>query len=236
MRPGGTLDAAALERLRAVLLEARERGLVVDVTFTAEHIRGLTRQTYTDALVRATEALREYRNALFDLENERNLHGPGNRPLDAAAIVAMVAAVKRADPARIVTASTSQDVPPQRAAQFARDAHLDVTAYHDPRVRDWYRDEQVASVAERLTSGPFPVYFQEPARYPNPSTDRAEYFVQARAAAARAGVAAWCFHTDLGFDLRTQRFELKLRSRPEPDWAFVDALQSRSQVPKLRLP
>src|SRR5262249_6519081 len=73
MRGDGQLDPANLSRLTTILDLARDRRMIVDVTFTAEHISGLSAGAYREAIVRAIEALRPYANLLIDIENERNL-------------------------------------------------------------------------------------------------------------------------------------------------------------------
>src|SRR5256712_2245308 len=227
MRGDGSLDPSGLQRLLAILDRARERRLIVDVSFTAEHIGGLTAAAYRTAIASSTSALLPYRNVLIDIENERNLYGPFGRPLGASDVAAIAASIKAIDPARIVTASNSQDLPASAAAQFTADTGLDVTAYHDPRIPSWYVAGQLQSVVDALHRNGQPVYLQEPTRFPNPSTDRAEYFRTAHANAKRAGAAAWCFHTDLGFNLRGTTFRARLQSRLEPEWAFVTSLLPR---------
>jgi hypothetical protein len=222
MRADGTIRADVLSRLLSIVDRAKAVRLIVDVTFTAEHINGLDASHYEAALVAATTALRSRDNLLFDLQNERNVYGPFGRPLPLANVRRIVQAVKRVDPDRLVTASNS-GTPLAESARFTRAAGLDVTAYHEPRDTQWYQAARIRSIVDALAAAGQPVYLQEPSRYPFPSTDRADYFEQARANARAAGAAAWCFHTDLSFNLRAPRppFEQLLRGRPEPDWAFV---------------
>jgi hypothetical protein len=224
MRGDGQLDPDNLARLTTILERARDRRMIVDITFTAEHVAGLSAGVYRDAMVRAAGALRPYANVLIDIENERNLYGPFGRPLAAQDVAVIVAAIKGADASRIVTASNSQDLPPADAARFTTDTGLDVIAYHDPRRPSWFEADQIDSVVSTLATARRPVYLQEPTRFPNPSTDRAEYFRTALANARRAGAAAWCFHTDLGFNLGGSLFQDRLRSRVEPEWTFVSTL------------
>jgi hypothetical protein len=227
MRENGTLDSSALRRLTEILERARDRGLVVDVTFTAEHISGLNADTYRAAIAAATSALLPYRHILIDIENERNIYGPFGSSLAAADVAAITAAIKAIDPTRVVTASNSQELDVNAAAQFTRGTGLDVAAYHDARNPTWYTAAQIQAVVDALRHSRRPVYLQEPTRFPNPSTDRADYFRNARANAKRAGAAAWCFHTDLGFNLRDTTFRERLQSRVEPEWTFVTTLLPR---------
>jgi len=227
MRGDGRLDPAGLSRLLEILDRARDQRLIVDVTFTAEHISGLNASGYRTAIASASQALLPYRNVIVDIENERNLYGPFGRPLAASDVAATARAIKAIDSARIVTASNSQDLAARAAAQFTIDTGLDVTAYHDPRIPSWHVASQIEAVVGALRQNGRPVYLQEPTRFPNPETDRASYFTEARANAKRAGAAAWCYHTDLGFNVRGTTFRERLRSRLEPDWTFVTTLLPR---------
>jgi hypothetical protein len=230
MRGDGSLDPSALRRLTEILEGARDRRLIVDVTFTAEHINGMSAAVYRTAITAATTALLPYRHILVDIENERNIYGPFGRSLAGPDVAAILAAIKAIDPARVVTASNSQDLAVSAAAQFTTDIGLDVTAYHDARIPNWYTAAQIQSVVDTLRRSGRPVYLQEPTRFPNPSTDRAEYFRTAHANAKSAGAAAWCFHTDLGFNLRGTTFRARLQSRLEPEWSFVTSLLPRVQL------
>src|SRR5439155_10372130 len=73
MNGDGTLRPDELARLRFILDQARLEHLVVDVTFTYEHIPGMTPATARVGILAATSALRSYDNLLFDIENERNV-------------------------------------------------------------------------------------------------------------------------------------------------------------------
>jgi len=229
MNAEGAIRPEGLSRLRSILDRAADLGLIVDVTFTAEHIAGLDAARYEAAIVAAAAALRSRGNILFDLQNERNVYGPRGRPLSIADVARIRQSVKRVDPATLVTASNS-GTPLPDAVRVTRAAALDVTAYHEARDASWYRADRIRAIVAGLAAGGAPVYLQEPSRFPFPSTDRAEYFDRARANARAAGAAAWCFHTDLAFNLRAPGtlFEHLLRGRAEPDWAFV------RNLPRLR--
>ena len=166
-----------------------------------------------------------YENVLFDTQNERDVYGPFGRSLSPTNVAAIAAAIKTVHPSRIVTASSSPNTSPSETARFTADSGLDVTAYHDDRVANWFDRGRLASIVGVLRTNGRPAYLQEPARFPFPSTDRADYFRLARENAKRVGAAAWCFHTDLGFNLGGARFSALLQSRREPEWAFVLAHQ-----------
>jgi hypothetical protein len=227
IRSNGTLDTDALSRLLFILDAARRQRVIVDVTFTAERVAGLDAAHFRDGIVATARAIAGYDNALIDIQNERDVYGPFVRPLAPSDVAATAAAIKQADPRRIVTASNSPGLTPAAAARFTVDTGLDVTAYHDDRVATWYERGRLQSIVAAMRANGRPAYLQEPTRFPFPSTDRADYFLQARANAKLAGAAAWCFHTEFGFDLRSARFKDRLASRPEPEWTFVNSLIMR---------
>ena len=232
MNGDGTLRPDELRRLQFILDQARLERLVVDVTFTYEHIAGMTPATARVGILAATNALRSYDNLLFDIENERNVQD--RRFMSAANVASIFAGIKATDPARIATASNAPVESAQLAANFTTQLGLDVTAYHDPRGSNWYELGTIQSMVRALKSNGRPAYLQEPMTTPDGysvyrSHDRADYFLQAIANAKLAGAAAWCFHTKVGVDFRTGPpfLEDRLRARPEPEWAFVNSLKPR---------
>jgi len=227
IRSNGTIDNDALSRLLFILDAARKQRVIVDMTFTAERVPGLDAARFRDGIVAAARAVAGYENALIDIQNERDVYGPFVRPLAAADVAATAAAIKQVDARRIVTASNSPGLTPAQAARFTVDTGLDVTAYHDDRVPNWYERGRLQSIVAAMRANGRPAYLQEPTRFPFPSTDRADYFLQARANAKFAGAAAWCFHTEFGFDVRSALFKDRLASRQEPEWVFVNSLIMR---------
>jgi hypothetical protein len=232
MNADGSLRADELARLRFILDQARQERLVVDVTFTYEHIGGMTPATARVGITNAADALRGYENLLFDIQNERNV--TDRRFMSEADVARIFASVKATDPARVTTASVAPVDDAQYAASFTARLGLDVTAYHEPRPVNWYSAGFVQSVVRTMRSNGKPAYMQEPMTtrdtlYAYPSNTRAEYFLQAIANAKAAGAAAWCFHTEAGVDFRNgpAALEDRLRERPEPEWAFVGAMTPR---------
>ena len=229
MNGDGTLRPDELKRLLFILDQARLARLVVDVTFTYEHIARMTPASARVGILAATSALRAYDNVLFDIENERNVQD--RRFMSADDVRSIFAGIKAIHPARIATASNAPVDSPEEAARFTAALGLDVTAYHDPRQPTWYELGVIQSVVRALKSNGRPAYLQEPMRARDSrsryqSSERAEYFLQAVAHARLAGAAAWCFHTDVGVDFRagSSSLEDRLRSHPEPEWAFVTSL------------
>ncbi len=231
MNSDGTLKPESLDRLHFILDRAREERLIVDISFTGEHIAGLDARHFRDGILATTAALRDYDHVLFDIENERNIYGPAGAPFSASDVAATFAGIKAIHPSRIATASNSSTVTDEFAARFAVDLGLDVTTYHDPREFNWFEMERMEPMMKILSASGKPVYLQEPMptrgdpRFPYyPQTDRADYFLRAVANAKRTGAAAWCFHTNVGSDLRgaSQFIEDRLHSFPEPEWGFVN--------------
>jgi hypothetical protein len=228
----GTLKPDELTRLRFILDQAKLERMIVDVSFTYEHTPGLTPARARLAIMAAADALRSYDNIMFDVQNERNVGD--RRNMSEADVAAIYAGVKSVDPARITFASNSPVDPPQYAADFTVRLGLDVTAYHEPRVSNWYELRTVQDVVRAMKASGRPAYLQEPMStrdnlFPYPSHDRAEFFMQAIGHAKLAGAAAWCFHTDVGVNYREGPpfIEDRLRAYPEPEWAFVNSLSPK---------
>lgn len=232
MRSDGTLRADALDRLLFILDRARDERLLVDVSFTGEHIPGLDARHFRDGILATAAALRSYDNILFDIENESNIYGPGGRPLSVADIGSIRAGIKAVHPSRIVTASVSSYHTAEFAAKFTADLGLEVTAYHDPREFGWFEMETIEPMVRTLKSIGRPIYLQEPMPTRDftftwyVQHDKAEYFLKAAANAKLSGAAAWCFHSPLADDLRGGQTFLEdvFRAYPEPEWAFMNAL------------
>ena len=234
MNGDGTLRPDELSRLRFILDQARLEHLVVDVTFTYEHIRGMTPATARLGIMAATDALRSYDNLLFDIQNERNVQD--RRFMSEADVARIFAGIKAVDPTRIATCDNARgdDEGPQWVADFTVRLGLDVTALHETRRSDWYTFPIYQSIIRTLRSNGRPAYLQEPMAtrdsfFSYPSNDRAEYFLQAIANAKLLGAAGWCFHTEEGVDFRNGApfLEDRLRAHPEPEWAFVNSLKPR---------
>jgi hypothetical protein len=217
--------------LKAVLESSRREQLIADVTFTYEHTRGLTPAEVERGIVVVAEALRAFDNVLFDIQNERNV--PDRRHMPEQEVANILTAIRSVDRDRVVVASNSPLDSPAYAASFTERLGLDATAYHEPRIRAWYTLTTLKAVVHAMKANGRPAYLQEPTRTGherdrNASRDRAEFFIEARANARRAGAAAWCFHTDVALDYRSgpALLDVRLRQRAQPEWAFVNALRA----------
>ena len=233
MNGDGSLRGSEMAHFLSILDQARQERLIVDVTFTHEHI-GLTPANTRVGLANVASELRSYENVLFDIQNERNVQD--RRFLAEQDVASIYRAIKAVDPARIVGCSEARGdaAGPAVDASFVARLGLDVTMLHETRSSDWYTLPVQQYVISALRANGRPAYMQEPmttrdALFTYPSHDRAEYFLQAIAHAKLAGAAAWTFHTQEGADFRNGPafFEDRLRQFPEPEWAFVNSLKPR---------
>src|SRR5262245_28177702 len=89
MNADGSLRPDGLSTLKFILDRAKDERLVVDVSFTAEHIRGLDAGRFRDGILATTAELRDYDNLLFDIQNETNVYGPFGRALPASDVISI---------------------------------------------------------------------------------------------------------------------------------------------------
>jgi hypothetical protein len=230
MRADGSLTADGLSTLRFILDRARDERLVVDVSFTAEHIRGLDAARFRDGILATTAELRDYDNILFDIQNETNVYGPFGRALPENDVIAIRSGIKSIHASRIVTSSISSNDTAAFTSDFAARTGLDVTAYHDPRTSQFYVLSHVQSIVGDLKRNGKPAYLQEPmptqyVYYPASyvSDNYREQMINAKA----TGAAAWCFHTNIQGDRPDALFQALIESEPEPERAFVNSLLAR---------
>jgi hypothetical protein len=213
----GEVRPAKLEALRRLVGLAASHALVVDITFTRETlVPEMSVDAYRKAIVETAEALKPFRNSLFDIQNEFDKNG-----LTVAEAREIRAAIRRVDPARLVTASGSGAYDPEEAARFAMANGMDLIAIHDPREEgSWFLertlDEIVSRAFRAAAPGKRPVYLQEPTGWGSRSDDDRDegHFRSAVRAARRAGAAAWVFHQRVGFNLQGESFRVRI-SRDE---------------------
>jgi len=121
----------------------------------------------------------------------------------------------------------------EESVQAAREAKLDVVAFHDDQRERWFTNTAASVDALEVTG--LPIYVQEGAR----ATAEGERFRGVRCEIAppgsenplrrgleearRAGAAAWTFHTDAGFRLDAQKFQDEL-SRCPREMEFLNGL------------
>lgn len=211
-----------MSRLKELVRECDERGLIVDVTLTRGQGPGrLSDLTAHRAAVESiVTALRGHHNWYIDLANERDVTDA--RFVSLAEVRQLRDLVRELDPQRLVTASFGGH---DLSEQYVRDAliaaDLDFVAPHRPRfqgsppqTRD--KTREVLAAMQRVGTRA-PVHYQEPFRrgYGDWEPRAADFFTDLRGA-VEGGAAGWCLHngdergTDGGqprrsFDLRTHR-------------------------------
>lgn len=128
-----------LDHLKALVVEAGQRGLVVDVSFAREPIPNLTMAQYKTALRKVT---REFKNAglynaFFDVQNEANYPAQGQVVCNKVQLTTqeyydLKAEIQSEDSTRRVTVSLDQNASGQLAGAAGAIGY-DITSYHDPR-------------------------------------------------------------------------------------------------------
>lgn len=243
--PNGTLRSSSLTKFREVLDIAKQEGLLVDVSFSAESVAEcasgncpagapdgayLSLTNYRNAVANVAGILAgagsAYKHVLFDLQNEYNLNGAGGASaFTDAQILAIRNAVKAVDPHRIVTASLSSDLTAGLAAAKETSADVDVIAWHESRGEGFWNvvDEAVYAI-QNVNPDP-PIYLQEPQRLrqANQSWLNRQGFGADVRGAYVSGAAAWCFHNGGGFRMDGSKLQSKLQAEEK---SFLTCLVS----------
>jgi len=216
-----------LSRLRRLVEDANERGMVVDVTLSRwNRVTGQPRLGSTEALCRAAKtlvgALETHRNWYLDMANEHNSRD-GRKHVSFEELKRVRELVKNLDPRRLVTASHSGDISQDELREYLLTVRVDLIAPHRPR-----RADSPGETEERTRlylrwmeelGRVVPVHYQEPFRRgfkPERWEPRAEDFIRDHEGARRGGAAGWCLHNGdqrdkpdgqprRSFDLREKR-------------------------------
>jgi hypothetical protein len=219
----GVVRPDRLARLQSVLDSARAHGLVVDVSFAADTVEGMSTlkagpdggvckpsgtaarvnwKEYGDAIASVARSLQSpaYSHAFFDLQNEWGHPVNGATEADLSRVVR---AVRAADPHRILTISSFEPDAAKHAASVER-LGLSALNFHDfPRGRGWgsRTATQVASFRQALGARGLtvPIYDGEPD--PSGYGSGIQEFEASLTGARRSGAAAWTFHTRAGHQL-----------------------------------
>jgi hypothetical protein len=227
----GSIRSAAWPIFISVLDRAAANGLIVDVSFSRETISDLSVDAYIAQLEAVAAKLKgAHPHAFFDLQNEFPIHMSER---DAARALA---AVRSADPARIVTVSIDSGSvnDPGDAGRLSARLRLPVAAYHESRDPDeWFTEAYIARIVGALRTGlgaeKVPIYLQEPTAIGTMCPprcleqdwdDEPSHARDAARAAERAGAAAWTFHTRSTFDLSNTTFRARLEADPKQRAAF----------------
>jgi hypothetical protein len=241
----------ALAHLQSVLDSARKHGLIVDLSFAADTIEGLSTlkagpdggvckpsgaparvrwAEYANGIAAVTAALRSPRfdHVFFDLQNEWGHPVNGATEADLQQVVK---AARGADPDRILTISSFE---PDAAKHVGYVERLGLSAvnFHDfPRGRGWgsRTATQVSQFREALLARglTMPVYAGEPD--PSGYGEGLKEFETSIKGAKRAGAAAWTFHTRAGHELESRGLVDAL----DPDARrFLDEARSLVEPPR----
>ena len=217
------LRPARLKRLQEVLQAAGERGLIVDLTFAADPVKGLSRLRanaeglacppagfenevnwtgYRGALTELSRALAgpAYSHVWFDLQNEA---GHAFNRVSDETLAGLVEAVRRVDSDRLITVSRVNPEP-KRHVEVVKSLELSFLTFHDfPRGKGWggRTARQVTRLAGALEAAGLtvPIYVGEPDSGAYDGGKRE--FMDAVQGARKAGAAAWTFHTRAAYRL-----------------------------------
>ncbi|MCC6154502.1 MAG: hypothetical protein IT367_12120 [Candidatus Hydrogenedentes bacterium] len=207
-----------MQVLKDVLDRADRHAMIVDVSFAYETVEGLSdlnaeqigtgqgalpvNQVHIDdyerGLIATAMALTPYENLFFDVQNEYNgriTH------LSDDEVRRLGAAIKHADPMRLVTASLANEIGPEEVSERSNKVEVDIVGWHESR-NPWRFDIMDQLVLRAIGKTSKPIYLGEPALLKDELT--VENFVTAITKAKAGGAAAWCLHTQNGFDLSTQ--------------------------------
>jgi hypothetical protein len=216
-----------LARLQDVLRSARRHGLVVDLTFASEPVRGTSRLTETvnkdgracpepgfrnvvdwaavaPAFGEAAAALAadEFDHVFFDLQNEA---GHALNMARDADLARLVSAVREKDPKRLLTVSSDSRNAEEQAARV-RALKLSILTFHGERGEGWGKrtagEVRKFHAALARAGTPVPIYVGEPDPLDHGRGDRE--FRESVTGARQAGAAAWTLHTRAGFQLDDQ--------------------------------
>jgi hypothetical protein len=213
---GARVRPAGLDRLRHVLRRARAHGLIVDLTFAADTVRGASELREDErgrvcppagfknavdwvgiaaAVGEVARALAadEFDHVFFDLQNEAG--HDWNRATDDD-LAKLVEAVRAEAPKRLISVS-SYDPDADRQAARVRALKLSMLNYHDvPRGKGW--GGRTAGHVRRFRQAlervgvVVPVYAGEPD--PNGHGRGTREFETAVTGARSAGAGAWTLH------------------------------------------
>jgi hypothetical protein len=191
-----------LKKLQWLVAECDGRGMIVDVTLSRGNgVTGPARLQSHEAHRRAVEAvcaaLKRHANWYLDLSNERNIRDQRFTSFDELA--KLREAVRRIDPARLVTASHAGDISEKDLKKYLRTVRVNFIAPHRPRnakspaqtaaqTREYMR--HIKDLGRVV-----PVHYQEPFRrdFGKYQPSAADFLADLRGAKA-GGAAGWCFH------------------------------------------
>ena len=198
----GRAIPAGIERLKKLVAECDQRGMVVDLTLSRgngahDSPRLQTMEAHQRAVDTVVAALQPWRNWYLDLSNERNVRDARFTSMDD--LKALRALARRLKPELLVTASHGGDISRDELRRYLQIAQVDFVSPHRPRdagspARTESKTRELLAWMKSL-GRVVPIHYQEPLRrgYGN-WNPRPEDFECDLQGAKAGGAAGWCFH------------------------------------------
>ena len=186
-----------LSKLKWLVAECDELGMVVDVTLTrGEQLRGIS--AHLAALDTLVTALKAHGNWYLDLGNERDVEDA--RHVSLVELKQLRERIRMLDPRQLITASFGGHDLSLEDVRGALDvAGIDFLCPHRPRQREspGQTESETRKVVRFMkeVGRIVPVHYQEPFRrgYTSWEPVAADYLTDLRGALS-GGAAGWCFH------------------------------------------
>ena len=238
-----------LGKLKWLVAECDERGLVVDVTLTrGSRLAGGTLPDFAahrQAIETLVAALKQHRNWYLDLANERDVRD--ERYVPVGELKELRELVHSLDPLRLVTASSGgHDLSQTEVREALETVGLNFLCPHRPRQAGSPAETEAKThscqVMMKEIGRVVPVHYQEPFRrgYGRWEPSAGDFLTDLRGALS-GGAAGWCFHNGQeqrargdqphrSFDLRAKRLFEQLDPEEQRVVAAAKAIvESRAQ-------
>ena len=192
-----------LGRLKSLVADCDQRGLVVDVTLTRGELLS-NFAAHRRAVETLVEALKTHRNWYLDLANEHDVHDA--RYVSDVELKGLRDLVRRLDSPRLVTASCGgHDLTSGDVRESLLTIGLDFLAPHRPRTAQSPRETEDRTRALRTVMRELgcaaPIHYQEPFRRGYSGWEpRAEDFLNDLQGARSGGAAGGGFHNGQQWD------------------------------------
>lgn len=238
--PNGSIDPAKLNRLFRIFSSLSSRKMKMDVTFAADlewwdgskanHLRGVQN---------LCSSLGPVANLIYPLDVANEFDDSYLRS-DIGALVTLVNTAKALLPSVKVTASCAgndESIASLYIQAIRAGAQIDVLCPHFPRDEGWGDKtyERTVNLRELMRDAGIvkPIYLQEEERKgyqgsaPAPAWSPEQALASALGA-RRAGAVGWCFHTEAGFNVETQKMWDQLDSDEIAALASISAALAAS--------
>lgn len=224
-----------LSKLKWLLAECDQRGLVVNVTLSRGNgatgpVKLQAHAAHAKAVETLVTALKPWRNWYIDLSNERNIKDQRFTSIEELAVLREL--VRRIDPKRLVTASDASDPARETIEAYLKTAGVDFVTIHRPRnaaspAQTATRARQVLGWMKEL-GREVPLHYGEPFRRDfgnwNPT---AQDFITDLQNARSGGAAGWCFHNGHHKDTPDHQPRRSFDLRQKPLFDQLDAEEKK---------